>query len=46
LIFPATSLDKLLSVTTKWWAHGKGPSEKEAMMQVLTRGPDLTVGLY
>jgi FAD/FMN-containing dehydrogenase len=43
LIFPATVLDKLVSVTTEWWANGNGPSEKECMLQSMTRGPDGTV---
>jgi FAD/FMN-containing dehydrogenase len=43
LIFPATVLDKLVSVTAEWWANGNGPSEKECMLQSMTRGPDGTV---
>jgi hypothetical protein len=42
-IFSASVLDKLISVTAEWWANGEGPSEKEAMVQLLTRGPDRNV---
>ena len=43
LIYPSAVLDKLIPVTAEWWANGKGPSEKEALLQLLTRGPDRTV---
>ncbi|KAI0356536.1 FAD-binding domain-containing protein [Trametes cingulata] len=38
VIFSPDKLDGLLSVTEEWW--NKGPSEKEGMIQVYTRGPD------
>jgi hypothetical protein len=40
LIFPASMLDKLVHVTAEWWGDGNGPNEKEAMLLVLTKGPD------
>lgn len=43
LIFPASVFEKLIQVTTEWWANGQGPSEKEAMMQLLTRGSQCEV---
>jgi FAD/FMN-containing dehydrogenase len=43
LVFPASMLDKLVPITAEWWANGNGPSEKEAMVQVMARGPDRTV---
>jgi hypothetical protein len=41
LIFPPPLLKPLVVWTDKWWANGL--SEKEAMCQVYTRGPDKSV---
>ncbi|KAI0332483.1 FAD-binding domain-containing protein [Cubamyces sp. BRFM 1775] len=38
IIFSPDKLEQLLDVVQTWWT--KGPSEKEAMLQVFTRGPD------
>jgi FAD/FMN-containing dehydrogenase len=46
LIFPTSVLDKLVHVTTEWWNDGNGPNEKEAMLLVLTKGPDRAVRVY
>lgn len=43
VIFPPPAVEKLVAATNKWWANG--PSEKEAMVQVFTRGPDKQVTL-
>jgi FAD/FMN-containing dehydrogenase len=45
LVFPAAVLEKFVAIVTEWWANGKGPGEKEAMVQMLTRGPDRAVRL-
>ncbi|KAI0771960.1 FAD-binding domain-containing protein [Trametes elegans] len=36
-IFPAAALEPLLDATQAWWT--RGPSEREGMIQVFTRGP-------
>lgn len=46
LIFPANALDRLIPVINDWWADGFGPSEKEAVLHLLTRRPDRTVNLF
>ncbi|KAI0663139.1 FAD-binding domain-containing protein [Cubamyces menziesii] len=38
IIFSPDKLEQLLDVVQAWW--DKGPSEKEGMLQVFTRGPD------
>jgi FAD/FMN-containing dehydrogenase len=38
LVFPPPMLEKVISVTEKWWS--KGPDEKQGIVQFLTRGPD------
>ena len=43
LIFLAAALKRIIPVTAAWWADGKGPSKKEGMLQLLTRGPDRMV---
>lgn len=43
VIFPSSALKKLIALTEVWWT--KGPSEKEAMMHLLIRGPDGNVGI-
>lgn len=37
VIYSPDQLEALLDVTQAWWS--KGPSEKEGMIQVYTRGP-------
>ena len=37
LIFPSHLIKQLAQVTNEWW--GKGPSSKEGMLQVFSRGP-------
>lgn len=37
MIFPPPKLDDLVRVTEDWWE--KGPSAKESMQQIYTRGP-------
>jgi hypothetical protein len=38
VLYPPPVLGQALSVIDKWWAEG--PSEKEAAMQLIARGPD------
>ncbi|KAH9894367.1 FAD-binding domain-containing protein [Cubamyces lactineus] len=38
IVFSPDKLEQLLDVVQEWWT--KGPSEKEGMLQVFTRGPD------
>ena len=44
VIFPSSASKKLIALTEAWWT--KGPSEKEAMMHLLTRAPDGNVGIF
>jgi len=43
IIFPPPALENLVAATEKWWVNG--PSEKESMVQIFTRGPDGQVRL-
>jgi hypothetical protein len=43
LIYPPTALEKIVSVTAKWWAGEN--LKKQALGQVMSVGPDGNVSL-
>jgi len=43
-VFAPNDLEKLTSVMGEWWS--KGPSEKEGIFHILTRGPDGHVAVF